>query len=112
MLLDKLGASSLGNILSGKDTIIAGEAKIRGDQGPLKIMSPHTLTNFKTQKYYQNEPNGVYSINNLLKMKNGVYVINLDEFKSIGTHWIALYVNRNNATYFDSFRVEDISKKN
>ena len=52
MLLDKLGASSLGNILSGKDTIIAVEAKIRGDQGPLKIMPPHTLTNFKTQKYY------------------------------------------------------------
>ena len=41
----------------------------------------------------------------------GTYVINLDEFKSIGTHWIALYVNGNNATYFDSFGVEDIPKK-
>ena len=37
--------------------------------------------------------------------------MNLDEFKSIGTHWIALYVNRNNATYFDSFGVEHIPKE-
>ena len=77
-------------------------------------MLPHSLKNFEIQKYYQNETkfDSVYSRNNLPKIKDGAYVINLDEFKSIGTHWIALYVNRNNATYFDSFRVEDISKKN
>ena len=42
------------------------------------------------------------------------YVINLDEYKSIGTHWIALYVNAKNVSYFDSlifFRVEHIKKK-
>ena len=38
-------------------------------------------------------------------------MINLDEFKAIGTHWIALFVNDNNVTYFDSFRVEHIPKK-
>ena len=50
-------------------------------------MLPHPLTNFEIQKYYQNEPkiNGVYSRNNLPKMKDGTYVINLDESKSIGT---------------------------
>ena len=50
------------------------------------------------QKYYQNEPkfNGVYLRNNLPKIKDEVYVINLDEYKSIGTPWIALYVNGNN----------------
>ena len=54
-------------------------------------MSPHALINSEIQKYYQNESkfNGVYSRNNLPKMKDGAYVINLDEFKSIGTHWIA-----------------------
>ena len=41
----------------------------------------------------------------------GAYVINLDEFKSIGTNWIALYVNDNNVTYFDSFGVEHIPKE-
>ena len=39
------------------------------------------------------------------------YVINLDEFKSIRTHWIALYVNANNILYFDSFGVEHIPKE-
>ena len=40
--------------------------------------------------------NGVYLRNNLPKIKNGTYVINFDEYKPIGTHWIALYVNGNN----------------
>ena len=65
-------------------------------------MSPHPLTNFEIQKYYQNKPtfNGVYSRNNLPKVKVGAYVINLDEYESIGTNWIALYVNDNKVTYF------------
>ena len=52
------------------------------------------MTNFEIQKYYQNEPrfNGVYSRDNLTdKIKNGTYVINLDEYSDIGTHWIAFY---------------------
>ena len=63
-------------------------------------MPPYPLTNFKKQKYYQNKPkfNAAYSRNNLPKIKDGAYVINLDEFKSIETHWIALYVNGNNAS--------------
>ena len=62
------------------------------------------------QKYYQNEPkfNGVCSINNLSKMKSGAYKINLDEYESIWTHWIALYVNAENVTFFSSFGVEHI----
>ena len=54
-------------------------------------MPPHPLTNFEIKKYYQNEPkfNGVYSRNSLPKIKDGAYVIRLDEYKSIGTHSIA-----------------------
>ena len=76
-------------------------------------MLPHPLTNFEIQKYYENEPkfNGVYSRNNLSKIKDGAYIINLDEYESIGTHWIALYVNAKNVTYFDSFGVEHIPKE-
>ena len=76
-------------------------------------MSPHPLTNFEVQKYYQNEPkcNGVYSRNDLPKIKDGAYVINLDEYKSIGTHQIALYANGNNAIYFDSLGVDHITKE-
>ena len=39
------------------------------------------------------------------------YVINLDEYNDIGTHWVALYVKNNDATYFDSFGVEHISNE-
>ena len=57
-------------------------------------MKPHPLTNFKIQKYYENEPriNGFYSRNNLpKKIKDGTYIINPDEHKDTGTHWIALF---------------------
>ena len=64
-------------------------------------------------KYYENESkfNGVYSRDNLSKIKNGTYIINLDEYSDIGTHWVALWVNNNNVTYFDSFGVEHIPKE-
>ena len=81
-------------------------------------MLPHPLTNFEIQKYYQNEPrfNGVYSRDNLperssTEIKDGAYIINLDEYSDIGTHWVALYVHNNNVTYFDSFGVEHIPKE-
>ena len=45
------------------------------------------------------------------KIKDGTYVINLDEYSDIGTHWVALWVNNNDVTYFDSFRVEHIPKE-
>ena len=63
--------------------------------------------------YYENERkfNSIYSRNNLSKIKDGSCVINLDEFKSKGTHWINLYVNGNNLIYFDSFAVEHILKE-
>ena len=73
-------------------------------------MPPHSLTNFEIQKYYQNVPkfNYVYLRNNLPKIKDEPYVINLDEYKSIGTYWLALYVNAENVTNFNSFDVEHI----
>ena len=75
-------------------------------------MQLHPVTNFEILKY-QNEPkfNGAYLRYNLPKIKDDVYVVNLDEKNSIGTDWIALYVNGDNVTYFDSFRVEHIPKE-
>ena len=76
-------------------------------------MPPHPLTNFEIQKYYQNELkfNGAYSRNDLSIIKDGSYIINLDEYESMGTLWIVLYVNAKNVTYFDSFEVKHISKQ-
>ena len=82
-------------------------------------LTPHLLTNFEIQ----NEPrfNGVFSRDNLpntirpkalgFAVKDGAYIINLDEYRDIGTHWVALYVNNKAVTYFDSFGVEHIPKE-
>ena len=70
MLLGTLGASLLGNLLTGGKGIMRSE-------------------------YYANEPrfNGVYSRNNLPnKVKKGAYVINLDEYENTGTHWVSLFI--------------------
>ena len=77
-------------------------------------MTPHPLTNFEIETYYQNEPrfNEVYCRDNLPdKIKDGAYVVNLDEYSDIGTHWIALYVNNKTVAYFDSFGTEHIPKE-
>ena len=71
------------------------------------------MTNFEISEYYKKEPrfNGVYSRDNLPKtIKKGAYIINLDEYADVGTHWIALYVKTNEVSYFDSFDTEYISK--
>ena len=75
---------------------------------------PHPLTNFEIQEYYQNELrfSGVFGRDNLpIPIKSGAYVINLDEYRNIGTHWVALYVNNKTITYFDSFGVEHIPRE-
>ena len=76
--------------------------------------SPHPLTNFEIKEYHENEPkfNGIYSRDNLPKtIKNGAYVINLDEYADVGTHWIAFYVKNNEVIYFDRFGVEHVAKE-
>ena len=90
--------------------------------------TPHPLTNFEIQEYYQNEPrfNGVFSRDNLPNnnnidnnnnnnnnnnIKNGAYVINLDEHRNIESHWVALYINNKTIIYFDSFGAEHIPKE-
>ena len=126
MLLGTLGASSLGNLLTGgKGIVRAGEGIVRAGEGivyagervkkkqKFNLMPFHPLTNFEISEYYKNEPgfNGVYSRNNLPKtIKKGAYVINVDKYENIGTHWIALFVKLKYTVYFDSFGVEHIPK--
>ena len=100
MLLGTLGASLLGNMLAGKGVIRAGEGTSRvgyGSKGSSikrslstkNLIPPYPLTNFEIQMYSQNEPrfNGVYSRDNLPdKIKDGAYVMNLDEYFDAETH--------------------------
>ena len=46
-----------------------------------------------------------------LKTKDGEYVINLDEYAAVGTHWIALFCNKSEIIYFDSFGVKHVPEE-
>ena len=120
MLLGTLGASLLGNLLTGKGIMRAGDGIVRAGEGSKKkkklnsLLPFHPLTNIEISEYYSNEPrfNGVYSRYNLPKItKKGAYVINLDEYENTGTHWMALFIKTNEVIYFDSFDIEHIPKE-
>ena len=98
MLLGTLGASLLSDVLSkglsGKGVITPGKGTIRAGYGSKRpslknclTLLAHPLTNFEIQEYYQNETrfNGVFSRDKLPNnnIKNGAYVINLDEYHDI-----------------------------
>ena len=58
----------------------------------------------------------IFSRDNLPRMKDEAYVISLDDKQSRGTHWVSLFVYRNEAVYFDSLEIEcipqEVLKKN
>ena len=54
----------------------------------------------------------MFSKNNLhKKIKDGAYVVNPHEYGDVGTHWIALFCNRNKIVYFDSFCLEHVPEE-
>ena len=79
-----------------------------------KFLVPlHLLSNIRITNYFNYEPrfNAVILKNNLLRIKDEVYVINLNDKNSKGTHWVSLFIDRNTAAYFDSFRIEYINQE-
>ena len=77
-------------------------------------MPSHPLTNFEILKYYENEQkfNDVFSRNNQPKIrKDRAYVINLVQYADVGTHWIALFCDRNEIVYFDNFGAEHVPEE-
>ena len=112
MLLGTLGASLLGNLLSGKGIVRAGDGIVRAGEGSVtsraigkgsgskkkylnSLLPSHPLTNIEISEYNKNEPrfNGVYSRNNLPnKIKKGAYVINLDEYENTGRYSLGCFI--------------------
>ena len=111
MLLGTLGAS----LSTGTGLFRAGRGIFRVEQGIFKksLIPFHPLTNFEIIDYFKDERifNGVFSRNNLPKIKKGAYVINLDHNKNIGTHWVVTFMKENEVIYFDSFGVENIPEE-
>ena len=55
---------------------------------------------------------GVFSKSNLpKKIKDGAYLINIDEYEDLDTYQITLFCSRNEIFYFDSFGVEHIPEE-
>ena len=114
MLLGTLVAS----LLTGRGMFRAGNqgrGMFRAGEGIKKksLIPFHPLTNFEIQDYFKTEKrfNGVFSRNNLPKLKKGAYVINLDHSKNTGAHWIVVFVKKDEVIYFDSFGVEHIPEE-
>ena len=109
MLLATLGSSLLGNIFTGSGVVRACNGVVQEDKF---LILPHSLKNLKIQIYYPNGTKviGVYSRKNVAKLlpnvaKHETYVVNFDEYKSIGAHWIGLYGNGNNVTYLTALEL-------
>ena len=73
----------------------------------------HPLTNISITKYFKYKPRFacVYSGNTLPKMKDVAYVIYFDDKQIKETDWVSLFVDKNAAVYFHSFRIEFIPKE-
>ena len=98
---------------AGDGIVRAGEGSGSKKQNLNSLLPFHPLTNIEISEYYKNEPrlNGVYSRINLPKtIKQGAYIINLDEYENTGIHWVALFVKPKYKVYFDSFGIEHIPK--
>ena len=81
MLLGTLGATLLGNLLSEKGNVRAGSGNKKG-----KGIVIQKYFNFEIQKYYENEPISFSRDNMPKKIKDGAYVVNLDDYADVATH--------------------------
>ena len=116
MLLGTLGASLLGNLLTGKGMVRAGYGRplspaSQNNKGK-GIVSAGYGNQLKKKKIFNTASsfnklwnelrfNGVFSRDNLpKKIKDEAYVINLDEHEDTGTHGIALFCSRNEIGLF------------
>ena len=70
----------------------------------------HCLSNIEITKYFSFEPKfiDIFSRDNLPRIKDGAYVMNLDDKRSIRISWVVLFIDKNKIVYFDSFEMKYI----
>ena len=73
----------------------------------------HPLNNIEIINYFNYEPifNRTFSRNNLPRIKDRAYIINLEDKNNKGTHWVSFFINKITAVYFDSFGIEYVSQE-
>ena len=74
------------------------------------LISLHALNNIEITNYSNDEPrlNGIFSRNNLPRIKNEVYQITRDDKNDKGIHWVPFFIHKNVAICFDVFGIEYI----
>ena len=89
-MLAPLATSLVQPVISSVVKVISGRGVRRAERGCMvkNLVQLHPLRNMKITNYFNNEPrfNGVLSRNNLRRIKDGAYTINLDDKTSKGTH--------------------------
>ena len=77
------------------------------------LVSLYSLNDININNCFNYDPgfNGVFSRNNLPRIKDRAYVVNLDDRNSKGMHEISLFIDRNLVAYFDSFGIEYIPQE-
>ena len=65
------------------------------------------MHNIEVTNDFDDEPrfNSVFSRNSLARIKDGAYVINIDDKNSKRKHWVSLFINKNIAIYSDSLEL-------
>ena len=122
MMLGTFGASLLGNILArkrpGKRWFWKQKRKRNCKNWLWKrvgfLMPPHSVTNFEIKsiiRMNQDLKESFQEIICLKKIKDAAYVINLDEYGDVGTHWISLFCDGSEIVYFNSFGVEHVPEE-
>ena len=102
MLLVSLGTSFLGNILADKGIMWIGEDLIKTWQDFQCHLILWLISKYKSIIRINLNPNTI---------EDGTYIVNLDDYKSIRTHWFALYVNGDSMIYFDRYSTERIPEE-
>ena len=115
-LLAPLAASIKQSVISSIIKGVSGRGVRRAGRGYMKkifLIPHHPLNNIEITNYFNCEPrfNGVFSRNNLPRIKDGTYSINLDDRNSKGTHWASLFMDRNTILYCDSFELDIFLKR-
>ena len=115
-LLAPLAASIKQSVISSIIKGVSGRGVRRAGRGYMKeifLIPHHPLNNIEITNYFNCEPrfNGVFSRNNLPRIKDGTYSINLDDRNSKGTHWASLFMDGNTILYYDSFELDIFLKR-
>ena len=106
MLLGTLNNSSLGNTLTGKGVMRAEKSFVKAGIGYNNMDINFQVSCIRITKYsnYQPRFNGVYSKDNLPRIKDRTYVI--DDKQNKETYWFSLFIEKNTAVYFRCFGIE------